>query len=145
MPSVAPTAFPEISLRISGFNLRPASVLFQRHNPFAGGAGPTIRSDCRARSRASSRLLGQGRVRQPRSHHIRIPHCVRCAMNVARPMVVTSRATRDSQWSRVETEDELVRWEAAWAAAGSPTISSVFLPTLLTDSSLAFFRADDND
>jgi hypothetical protein len=59
--------------------------------------------------------------------------------------VVTSRATRDSQWSRVETEDELVRWEAAWPAAGSPTISSVFLPTLLTDSSLAFFRADDND
>jgi hypothetical protein len=59
--------------------------------------------------------------------------------------VVTPRATRDSSWSQVETEDELVRWEAAWAAAGSPTTSRVFLPTLLTDSSLAFFRTEDND
>jgi hypothetical protein len=56
--------------------------------------------------------------------------------------VVTRRATHGSWWSQVETEDELVRWEAAWAAAGSPTTSRVFLPTLLTDSSLAFFRAE---
>jgi hypothetical protein len=35
----------------------------------------------------------------------------------------------------------IIRWEAAWAASGSPAASPVFLPTLLTDTSLAFFGA----
>ena len=56
--------------------------------------------------------------------------------------LLTLPATDRSCWSQVETEYELVRWEAAWAAAGSPTTSRVFMPTLLTGSSLAFFRAE---
>jgi hypothetical protein len=57
------------------------------------------------------------------------------------PSPVVRPESRSSSWSQVETERELIRWEAAWAASGSPADSPVFLPTLLTDASLAFFRA----
>lgn len=46
-----------------------------------------------------------------------------------------------AQWFRVESETELVAWEAAWAAAGSPTATRVFLPALLDRKSIAFFGA----
>ena len=45
------------------------------------------------------------------------------------------------QWFKVESETELVAWEAAWAAAGSPTATRVFLPTLIDQKSIAFFGA----
>jgi len=48
---------------------------------------------------------------------------------------------RSSSWSQIQTEHELIRWEAAWAASGSPAASPVFLPTLLADAPLAFFGA----
>jgi hypothetical protein len=57
------------------------------------------------------------------------------------PSPVARPKSRSSSWSQIETERELIRWEAAWAASGSPTASPVFLPTLLTDASLAFFGA----
>jgi hypothetical protein len=48
---------------------------------------------------------------------------------------------RTAEWFKVESEAELVEWEAAWAAAGSPSATRVFLPTLLKEKSLAFFGA----
>jgi hypothetical protein len=61
------------------------------------------------------------------------------------PSPVARPENRSSSWSQVKTEHELNRWESAWAASGSPTASPVFLPTLLTDASLAFFGAQRDD
>jgi len=57
------------------------------------------------------------------------------------PSPMARPENRSSSWFQVETEYELIRWEAAWAASGSPTASPVFLATLITDASLAFFGA----
>jgi hypothetical protein len=57
------------------------------------------------------------------------------------PSPVARPENRNPSWFQVKTEHELIRWEAAWAASGSPTASRVFLPTLLADASLAFFGA----
>jgi hypothetical protein len=61
------------------------------------------------------------------------------------PSPVAQPENRNSSWSQIETEHNLIRWEAAWAASGSPTASRVFLPTLLTGESLAFFGAQRDD
>jgi hypothetical protein len=45
-------------------------------------------------------------------------------------------------WFRVESERELVRWEAAWAAGGSPTSERVFMPALLQEARIAFFGVE---
>jgi hypothetical protein len=47
-----------------------------------------------------------------------------------------------SDWTRVETEADLVRWESAWAANGSPTSTRVFLPQLLSENNIAFFGVE---
>jgi hypothetical protein len=57
------------------------------------------------------------------------------------PLPVARLDNRSSSWFQIEAEHELIRWESAWAASGSLAASPVFLPTLLTDSSLAFFGA----
>lgn len=44
-------------------------------------------------------------------------------------------------WASVRKEAELERWEDAWALAGSPTSSRIFLPGLLRDPSIAFLCA----
>lgn len=61
------------------------------------------------------------------------------------PSPVARPGNRSSSWFQIETEHELIRWESAWAASGSPTVSRVFLPTLLIDASLAFFGAQRDD
>jgi hypothetical protein len=48
----------------------------------------------------------------------------------------------DGWWFKVESEPDLVRWEAAWAAGGSPTSTRVFLPALLQDPRIAFFGVE---
>ena len=45
-------------------------------------------------------------------------------------------------WFKVESESELVRWEAAWAASGSPTEQRVFMPALLQEPRIAFFGCE---
>jgi hypothetical protein len=47
-----------------------------------------------------------------------------------------------SNWKKVETEVDLVRWESAWAANGSPTSTRVFLPELLNSPDIAFFGVE---
>lgn len=44
-----------------------------------------------------------------------------------------------SGWTRIDSPADLKRWERAWAAAGSPTSTRVFLPSLLQDARIAFF------
>lgn len=61
------------------------------------------------------------------------------------PSPVARPGNRSSSWFQIETEHELIRWESAWAASGSPTVSRVFLPTLLIDASLAFFGAQRDE
>jgi len=48
----------------------------------------------------------------------------------------------DSKWFKVESERNLVRWEAAWAAGGSPTSQRVFMPALLKEARIAFFGVE---
>jgi hypothetical protein len=48
----------------------------------------------------------------------------------------------DPKWFKVESERDLIRWEAAWAAGGSPTSTRVFLPALLQDPRIAFFGVE---
>ena len=45
-------------------------------------------------------------------------------------------------WFKVEDERDLVRWEAAWAAGGSPTSQRVFMPALLKESRIAFLGCE---
>jgi hypothetical protein len=42
-------------------------------------------------------------------------------------------------WERVTTSEALAAWEAAWAAAGSPTETRVFPAGVLANPALAFF------
>ena len=49
---------------------------------------------------------------------------------------------KDARWFKVESETELVRWEAAWAAGGSPTVQRVFMPALLHEPQIAFFGVE---
>jgi hypothetical protein len=48
----------------------------------------------------------------------------------------------DHKWFKVESERDLIHWEAAWAAGGSPTLQRVFMPTLLKDPRIAFFGVE---
>jgi hypothetical protein len=48
-------------------------------------------------------------------------------------------AGRPADWQRVRTAQALERWEAAWAAGGSPADRRVFPPALLEARDLAFF------
>ena len=47
--------------------------------------------------------------------------------------------TPGSDWTRVETETDLARWESAWSANGSPTSERVFMPQLLDQPDIALF------
>lgn len=47
----------------------------------------------------------------------------------------------NTDWFNVNSEAELLEWEAAWAAAGSPSETQVFPPALLKETSLAFLGA----
>jgi hypothetical protein len=47
----------------------------------------------------------------------------------------------NTDWFNVNSEAELLEWEAAWAAAGSPSETQVFPPALLKEKSLAFLGA----
>ena len=42
-------------------------------------------------------------------------------------------------WERVATPEALAAWEAAWAAAGSPTATRVFPAAVLADPAIAIF------
>jgi hypothetical protein len=45
-------------------------------------------------------------------------------------------------WFKVESDRDLVRWEAAWAAGGSPSSTRVFLSALLQESRIAFLGVE---
>ncbi len=46
-------------------------------------------------------------------------------------------------WRKIESEPDLVAWEAAWNAENDPPVH-VFYPSLLTDKNIAFFAAYNN-
>jgi hypothetical protein len=52
------------------------------------------------------------------------------------------RAAKQPGWIRIESGSDLLRWEAAWSAAGSPSQSRVFLPALLDAVGVAFFGVE---
>jgi hypothetical protein len=47
----------------------------------------------------------------------------------------------DTVWQPVTTSAQLERWEAAWRENGSPADSTVFLPELLANPTIALFAA----
>jgi hypothetical protein len=53
-----------------------------------------------------------------------------------------ARAAEQPDWIRIESGSDLLRWEAAWSAAGSPSQSRVFLPALLEALGVAFFGVE---
>jgi hypothetical protein len=51
-------------------------------------------------------------------------------------------AAEQPDWIRIESGSDLLRWEARWSAAGSPSQSRVFLPALLDAVGVAFFGVE---
>lgn len=49
------------------------------------------------------------------------------------------------RWSILHTDEELARWENAWAADLEDWKSRLFLPTLLADEKIAFIAAHKNE
>lgn len=52
---------------------------------------------------------------------------------------------RDVAWRRIERDEELVAWEAAWRDGGSPADTRVFLPELLTAGDVVLLAAYRDD
>jgi hypothetical protein len=56
------------------------------------------------------------------------------------PEVPARQGLADLQWKRIESEYELLRWEAAWSQSG-PLQQRLFLPALLNDADICILAA----